>query len=413
MIVATADNFANAMLGVSGFLVRSDGSVLMMKRKGSHGEDTYANPGGHIEDGETEEDALDREILEETGIDISELSKQKMTTTHDDFGTKQYKTAHYLIEIPDDVTPENREPEKCEELRFYLLKELIDLYESGNLFLPMHNVLESYENLRGHRPTGFCGVMEKWFSKSAHYRKIWLFCGPAGSGKGTQGKILETKLKVSHTSTGEILRRIASGSTDHARKIARYMDTGEILPPDMAFPIFTAEFSKLRYQIGFILDGYPKDTESLQFLMRTASAEKIEIQCVFYFDMAYELNRAVRASACIPQYDRTADPTTLRVLSERLTTRILCSKCETNYHPMFNPPKIVNQCDRCQNSLTSRTDDQDMAVIERRIQVFCDSTLKVLDEFAALKIPIHRIDACLPVNTVTCEIKSIITNNAT
>lgn len=42
--------------------------ILMMRRKGSHGEGTWSVPGGWIDAGETPEDALFRELEEEVGL---------------------------------------------------------------------------------------------------------------------------------------------------------------------------------------------------------------------------------------------------------------------------------------------------------------------------------------------------------
>ena len=57
---------------VGGFIFSKDGKVLLGKSiKGGVYEGSYSVPGGGIEDGETKEQALAREILEETGIDIT------------------------------------------------------------------------------------------------------------------------------------------------------------------------------------------------------------------------------------------------------------------------------------------------------------------------------------------------------
>lgn len=58
---------------VGGFIFSKDGKVLLGKnRKGGHYEGSYVVPGGGIDEGETKEQALRREMLEETGIDVTD-----------------------------------------------------------------------------------------------------------------------------------------------------------------------------------------------------------------------------------------------------------------------------------------------------------------------------------------------------
>jgi len=56
---------------VGGFIFSKDGKFLLGKnRKGGVYEGSFVVPGGGVDEGETKEIALHREMLEETGIDI-------------------------------------------------------------------------------------------------------------------------------------------------------------------------------------------------------------------------------------------------------------------------------------------------------------------------------------------------------
>jgi 8-oxo-dGTP pyrophosphatase MutT (NUDIX family) len=65
---------------VSGFIISSDKKILFGKKKSKGGvyPDMLHIPGGGIEPGESESDALKREIFEETGIDITNAKTAKI-----------------------------------------------------------------------------------------------------------------------------------------------------------------------------------------------------------------------------------------------------------------------------------------------------------------------------------------------
>lgn len=57
---------------MGGFIFSADGKILLGKnRKGGVYEGSYVVPGGGVDEGETKEQALVREMLEETSIDIT------------------------------------------------------------------------------------------------------------------------------------------------------------------------------------------------------------------------------------------------------------------------------------------------------------------------------------------------------
>ena len=60
------------MVGVGVVFVRQ-GRVFLAKRRGAHGEDTWASAGGHLEFGETLEDCVRREAMEELGVTVGDL----------------------------------------------------------------------------------------------------------------------------------------------------------------------------------------------------------------------------------------------------------------------------------------------------------------------------------------------------
>jgi 8-oxo-dGTP pyrophosphatase MutT (NUDIX family) len=66
-------------LGAGGLVQNSLGEILVIRERGAT---TYKLPGGHIELGETIEDAVIREVLEETGIQTTFSAVLGMASTH-------------------------------------------------------------------------------------------------------------------------------------------------------------------------------------------------------------------------------------------------------------------------------------------------------------------------------------------
>ena len=61
------------LVGVGVIIIR-DGKILLAERKGSHGENTWASAGGHLEFGETLEECAKREAFEEFGIHVQRMT---------------------------------------------------------------------------------------------------------------------------------------------------------------------------------------------------------------------------------------------------------------------------------------------------------------------------------------------------
>ncbi|MEM7031479.1 MAG: NUDIX domain-containing protein [Chloroflexota bacterium] len=57
-----------------GALIIQNNQLLLAQRKGSHAEGTYGSVGGHVEFGESPEEALIREGYEELGITLGKIS---------------------------------------------------------------------------------------------------------------------------------------------------------------------------------------------------------------------------------------------------------------------------------------------------------------------------------------------------
>lgn len=123
-------------VGIAVFVVRNK-KFLMLKRKGSHGEGTWSVPGGHLEFGESFEDTARREVLEETGLQISEASFCGLTNDYFKDEDKHYVTI-WMFATSASGEPQILEPEKCTDMGWSDLDTL-----PSPLFLPWQQLLQS------------------------------------------------------------------------------------------------------------------------------------------------------------------------------------------------------------------------------------------------------------------------------
>ncbi|HSA83665.1 MAG TPA: nucleoside monophosphate kinase [Patescibacteria group bacterium] len=82
--------------------------------------------------------------------------------------------------------------------------------------------------------------------------------GIQGSGKSTQGNLLQEKLGVPYLATGHIFRTIAKEDTSLGREIKHIMNAGYLIPDEKTIEIVEEYLSRPEYQKGYILDGFPR-----------------------------------------------------------------------------------------------------------------------------------------------------------
>ena len=122
------------LVGVAVIVVR-DGRVLLGRRRGSHGAETWSLPGGHLEYGEAPEECARREVTEETGLIVGQLVSAGFTNDLFRDEDRHYVTLFYRAKVADGE-PTVREPDKCSEWRWFEPQRL-----PTPLFLPIRNLL--------------------------------------------------------------------------------------------------------------------------------------------------------------------------------------------------------------------------------------------------------------------------------
>jgi 8-oxo-dGTP diphosphatase len=123
-----------------GVIIIKDNQVLLGQRKNAHGAGSWSFPGGHLEFNETLEACARREVLEETGLHLKNISAA--TFTNDIFVQegRHYVTLYVTAEIAAGQL-DLMEPEKCAQWAWFNWADL-----PHPLFIPIQNLLKQGYN---------------------------------------------------------------------------------------------------------------------------------------------------------------------------------------------------------------------------------------------------------------------------
>lgn len=136
-------------VGVAVALVNPDQELLVVKRKGAHGADTWALPGGWVDYEETPEDTAAREMEEELDIRIPTSTFvlwDVISTTFEEpvdtsvtvlYGTKHWSHAW---------VPALMEPEKISDIDWVNAEQLITHAHAEELFTPLATLVDRRNN---------------------------------------------------------------------------------------------------------------------------------------------------------------------------------------------------------------------------------------------------------------------------
>ncbi|MCK8129014.1 ADP-ribose pyrophosphatase [Pseudoalteromonas sp. S1610] len=116
-------------------IVMHDNKILLGERIGAHGANTWATPGGHLEFGETVEQCAVREVVEETGLNVTNIRKLDFTNDIFSAENKHYITLYVQADYEGGEVI-NKEPHKCLQWRWCDINDL-----PAPLFISLKNYL--------------------------------------------------------------------------------------------------------------------------------------------------------------------------------------------------------------------------------------------------------------------------------
>jgi len=155
---------------------------------------------------------------------------------------------------------------------------------------------------------------------------IGLIFGPPGSGKGTQAAHVERELKLSHLSTGDILRAEVARGTEIGKEAERIMRAGDLVPDDLIIRIVQGILRDPDVSSDVLLDGFPRTLEQAKALDRMLAQEGHKVDFVIAFKVPEDvlIERLLHRAEVEGRADDTREAITERMHEYRhLTEKVL------------------------------------------------------------------------------------------
>ena len=156
--------------------------------------------------------------------------------------------------------------------------------------------------------------------------------GPPGAGKGTQSEKLIHQYQLVHLSTGDIFRANIKGGTELGNKAKQFIDQGQLVPDEITIGMLESEADKHPDAKGYIFDGFPRTPKQAEALDNFLTSKGTAISGMI----------------------------ALEVDEEELRMRLMIRGKDSG-----------------------RPDDQDPAIIQKRIDVYKNETEPVRDFYMA------------------------------
>lgn len=215
-----------------------------------------------------------------------------------------------------------------------------------------------------------------------------LLIGAQGSGKGTQAQLLQKELSLTSVASGELLREEMAHGTPNGEAARPFYERGDLVPDSIIVGMIRDRMTRLTGSAGIILDGYPRNFAQAETLDKALAEQGQQIDRVIFLDVPREL------------------------LLERLPGRYICRAMGHVYNLKTNPPRVPGICDIDGSELYLRSDDAAAEKIQRRLDIFFNETIHLVDYYGK-QGKLILVDGTRSIDDVNREILTALKAGAT
>lgn len=207
--------------------------------------------------------------------------------------------------------------------------------------------------------------------------------GPPGAGKGTQAATISKALTLTYVASGDLFREEQEKKTELGMLAKGYMERGELVPNEVTIKMILGRISQRDAAKGFLLDGFPRNTQQAEALDNALKANKQP-----------GIDKVVLIS--VPDVE----------LISRLGGRWICRAHQHPYHIVNSPPKKAGICDIDGSALYQRADDSEETA-RKRLKVYTEQTEPLIGYYKK-QGKLTEVDGARDIDTVGKELVSVL-----
>lgn len=117
-------------------------------------------------------------------------------------------------------------------------------------------------------------------------KKIIVFLGLPGAGKGTQAKLYSNKYFLAHISTGDMLRAAVHSGSELGARVKKVIESGQLVSDELIIELISERIERSDCEKGFILDGFPRTIPQAESFSRILTEGGPS--CAVYFELPEE-----------------------------------------------------------------------------------------------------------------------------
>jgi adenylate kinase len=218
-------------------------------------------------------------------------------------------------------------------------------------------------------------------------RKIIIFIGPPGAGKGSLSNLCVERLSWVQLSTGNLCRKHIAEKTKIGIAIDEAIKAGGLVSDELIISMVDDWLTT--QQANTILDGYPRTVVQARALKNLVST-KLTASDLAIVRLSISNEKVVA----------------------RLSARMVCSNkdCQAVYSAIKGSllePNNITKCNKCDASLMRRPDDEP-AAIQERLKTYYKHEKDLIDYYLKAGLNVKELPVERPLHDIFNELKTVI-----